>query len=131
MPKTRDFLWGGVIEVESPLKIRATRGYSILVTNDAMTVNSIYRGLCVSKRVKYLYLFIFAVTFLSFELVQEYIRPNYSGNNIAITYFLGVAPNFFPGLGLPALFFVIIPEFFRKILLYAHTAYFFLLQFRP
>ena len=45
-----------------------------------------------------------------FSVVQDYIRPNYDGANEIIIYLLGVAPNFLPGIGLPALLYVVIPE---------------------
>ena len=59
---------------------------------------------------KYLYYIVFGVTFLTFGLVQDYIRPNYEGANDLIIYFLGVIPNFLPGIGLPSMFYVTIPE---------------------
>jgi len=51
---------------------------------------------------------------LSMNLVQDYIRPNYDGGNNLITYFLGVLPNFLPGIGLPSLFYVTIFEFLKS-----------------
>ncbi|MDD9889424.1 MAG: hypothetical protein OXU30_03670, partial [Gammaproteobacteria bacterium] len=42
--------------------------------------------------------------------VQGYIRPNYDGANEIIIYLLGVTPNFLPGIGLPALLYVMILE---------------------
>ena len=62
---------------------------------------------------KYLYYIIFGFTFIFFNIVQENIRPNYEGGNNLIIYFLGVIPNFLPGIGLPSLFYVIIPEVFK------------------
>ena len=56
---------------------------------------------------------VFGVTFLTFGLVQDYIRPNYEGGNDLIIYFLGVIPNFLPGIGLPSMFYVTIPEIFK------------------
>ena len=44
---------------------------------------------------------------------QDYIRPNYEGGNDLIIYFLGVIPNFLPGIGLPSMFYVTIPEIFK------------------
>ena len=44
---------------------------------------------------KYLYYIVFGVTFLTFGLVQDYIRPNYEGGNDLIIYFLGVFPTSF------------------------------------
>ncbi len=38
---------------------------------------------------------IFALTFISYQLVQDNIRPNYQGDNLIIKYLLGIAPNFF------------------------------------
>ena len=32
------------------------------------------------------------------------IRPSYVGGNDLVIYFLGVAPNFFPGIGIPSFF---------------------------
>ena len=52
-------------------------------------------------------------TFILFNLVQENIRPNYTKGNALIIYFLGVIPNFLPGIGLPSFFYVIIPEVFK------------------
>ena len=62
---------------------------------------------------KYLYYIIFGFTFILFNIVQENIRPNYEGGNNLIIYFLGVIPNFLPGIGLPSLLYVIIPEVFK------------------
>ena len=62
---------------------------------------------------KYLYYIIFVFTFILFNIVQENIRPNYNEGNALIIYFLGVIPNFLPGIGLPSLFYVIIPEVFK------------------
>jgi hypothetical protein len=59
---------------------------------------------------KFVYYIIFAISFLLFSIVQDYIRPNYDGANEIIIYLLGVAPNFLPGIGLPALLYVVIPE---------------------
>ena len=63
---------------------------------------------------KYLYYIIFGFTFILFNIVQENIRPNYEGGNSLIIYFLGIIPNFLPGIGLPSLFYVIIPEVFKS-----------------
>ena len=65
---------------------------------------------------KYFYYLVFGVTFLTFGLVQDYIRPNYEAENSLIIYFLGVIPNektLLPGIGLPSLFYVTIPEIFK------------------
>ncbi|MEC8047644.1 MAG: hypothetical protein VX149_09050, partial [Pseudomonadota bacterium] len=55
----------------------------------------------------------FIISFLLFPTVQDYIRPNYHGGNGVIDYLLGIAPNFLPGVGLPALLYVVIPEVTR------------------
>ena len=69
--------------------------------------------LCMLMNRKYFYYLVFGVTFLTFGLVQDYIRPNYEAENSLIIYFLGVIPNFLPGIGLPSLFYVTIPEIFK------------------
>jgi len=66
--------------------------------------------------IKYFYYIVFGVTFLSFGMVQDYIRPNYEGENSLIIYFLEVIPNFLPGIGLPSIFYVIIPEIFSNLI---------------
>ena len=62
---------------------------------------------------KYYYYIIFGITFFFFSIVQHYIRPNYDGGNSLIIYFLGVIPNFLPGIGLPSFIYVIIPDVFK------------------
>ena len=62
---------------------------------------------------KYYYYIIFGITFSLFSLVQENIRPNYEGGNSLTIYFLGVIPNFLPGIGLPSFFYVTISEVFK------------------
>ena len=63
---------------------------------------------------KYSYYIVFGLSFLTFGLFQDYIRPNYEGGNDLIIYFLGVIPNFLPGIGLPSIIYVIIPEIFKS-----------------
>ena len=46
--------------------------------------------------------------------MQDTIRPNYSSGNLLIIYFLGVAPNFFPAVGIPALLVILIPVLSKK-----------------
>jgi len=60
------------------------------------------------------YYLIFAISFALFPIVQDYIRPTYQGDNELVVYFLGVAPNFLPGVGLPALLYALIPEVFKS-----------------
>ena len=52
---------------------------------------------------KYFYYIVFVVLFLTFGLVQDYIRPNYEGGNDLIIIFLDI--NFLPGIGLPYVLF--------------------------
>ena len=62
----------------------------------------------------YYWFAIFALCFIAYQQVQDNIRPNYTGGNLTIIYLLGVAPNFFPGIGIPALFVVLIPQLKRS-----------------
>ncbi|MBK8698512.1 MAG: hypothetical protein IPN29_02805 [Saprospiraceae bacterium] len=61
----------------------------------------------------YYWFSIFALTFIAYQLVQDSIRPNYSGDNLIVKYILGIAPNLFPAIGIPALFVLLIPELFK------------------
>jgi glycopeptide antibiotics resistance protein len=58
----------------------------------------------------YYWFLLFATTSLAYQLVQDTIRPNYNGDNAVIIYLLGIAPNFLPAIGIPALFLILIPE---------------------
>ena len=62
----------------------------------------------------YYWFTIFALTFIAYQLVQDTSRPNYYGNNLIVKYLLGIAPNFFPSIGIPALFVILIPELNKK-----------------
>jgi uncharacterized membrane protein YfcA len=62
-----------------------------------------------SKSVYYWFA-LFALCFIAYQLVQDNIRPAYTGGNWTINYLLGIAPNFFPAIGIPALFVVLIPQ---------------------
>lgn len=53
---------------------------------------------------------IFAFCFVSYQQISDNIRPYYNGNSAIIKYLLGVAPNFFPAIGIPAVFLLIFPE---------------------
>jgi len=53
---------------------------------------------------------LFAFCFVSYQQIIDNIRPNYLGNNWAVRYLLGIAPNFFPAIGIPALFVVLLPQ---------------------
>ena len=57
-----------------------------------------------NSKTTYYWFSIFAICFLCFQGVSYYVRPNYSGENAVFSYFLGIAPNFFPAIGIPALF---------------------------
>jgi hypothetical protein len=65
----------------------------------------------VDKKSTYYWFAIFAISFIAFQVIQE-LRTGYTGENLAIKYFWGVAPNFFPAIGLPSLFLIIIPHVF-------------------
>jgi glycopeptide antibiotics resistance protein len=67
-----------------------------------------------SNRQTYYWFVWFALCFISYQLVQDTIRPNYSSGNALIIYFLGVAPNFFPAVGIPALLVILIPVLSKK-----------------
>ncbi len=58
----------------------------------------------------YYWFSIFALCFVAYQQVQDHIRPNYTGGNLTIVYLLGIAPNFFPSIGIPALFVMLIPQ---------------------
>ena len=53
---------------------------------------------------------LFALCFITYQQVQDNIRPAYAYGNLTIKYLLGIAPNFFSAIGIPALFIVIIPQ---------------------
>lgn len=53
---------------------------------------------------------LFALCFITYQQITDNIRPNYSGNNLTVKYLLGIAPNFFPAIGIPALFVILIPQ---------------------
>ena len=72
----------------------------------------LFLDFCMKLKNEHFWLLIFAVNFASFQLVQDYIRPQYAGDSNLIRYFLGVAPNFFPAVGLPSLFMVLLPILF-------------------
>ncbi len=63
---------------------------------------------------EYYWFIIFGVCFIAYQQVQDNIRPFYQGNNLTMIYLLGVAPNFFPGIGIPALFVALIPYVRKK-----------------
>ncbi len=65
-------------------------------------------------KTEYYWFVLFAATFIVYQLVQDYWRPGYKGDNTLIKYLLGIAPNFFPAIGIPALFVLIIPELGKK-----------------
>jgi hypothetical protein len=65
-------------------------------------------------RSEHYWLLLFAFCFIAYQQIQDNIRPKYIGVNSTIKYLLGVAPNFFPAIGIPALFVVLIPQFLKK-----------------
>ena len=58
----------------------------------------------------YFWFGLFAVCFIAYQQVIDNIRPNYIGTNLTVKYLLGIAPNFFPAIGIPALLVVLIPQ---------------------
>lgn len=58
-------------------------------------------------KLEYILLGIFAISFISYQLIQDNIRTNFVFENEIVKYLLGVAPNFFPAIGIPSLFIVI------------------------
>ena len=62
------------------------------------------------SKIFYYWLSIFALNFFLFQFISEKIRPSYNGDSLLINYFLGIAPNFFPAIAIPALFLIIIPQ---------------------
>jgi hypothetical protein len=58
----------------------------------------------------YCWFALFALCSLAYTFVQDDLRPNYHGDDALIIYLLGVAPNFFPAMGLPALFVILLPQ---------------------
>lgn len=73
-----------------------------LAKNTIMTENK--------NKIVYYWFGVFAICFICFQAISSYIRPNYTGLNIYIKYLLGIAPNFFPAIGIPALFVALIPQ---------------------
>ena len=65
-------------------------------------------------KLEYYWFLIFALCFTAFNQIQDNIRPNYGGDNSIIKYLLGVAPNFFPAIGIPSLFIMVIPLLLKK-----------------
>jgi hypothetical protein len=61
-----------------------------------------------TNRHSYFWLGLFALGTIAFTLVQDNLRPNYHGQRDLIKYLLGIAPNYFAGLGLPSFFVVMI-----------------------
>ena len=58
----------------------------------------------------YFWLAVFAVCFISYQQISDNIRPEYNGDDYIMKYLLGIAPNFFPAIGIPSLFVVLIPQ---------------------
>jgi hypothetical protein len=63
-----------------------------------------------TKQQSYFWLGLFAFGTIAFTVAQDYIRPNYHGQSDVIKYLLGIAPNFFAGLGLSSFFVMVIPH---------------------
>jgi len=67
---------------------------------------------------EYYWFLIFAVCFFAYQQIQDNIRPHYHGSNSTIKYLLGVAPNFFPAIGIPAIFVLRTPHKIGGLALY-------------
>ncbi len=65
-----------------------------------------------SKHILYWFA-LFAICFISYQQIIDNIRPRYSGDSMTVKYLLGIAPNFFPAIGIPALLIVLIPQLKR------------------
>ena len=61
-----------------------------------------------TTRQSYFWLGLFAFGTIAFTHVQDNIRPNYHGQSDLIKYLLGIAPNYFAGLGLCSFFVIMI-----------------------
>jgi hypothetical protein len=59
---------------------------------------------------KFYWFVLFAFCFISYLQIIDTIRSQYSGDSMTIKSLLGIAPNFFPAIGILALFIVIIPQ---------------------
>lgn len=62
------------------------------------------------SRSLYYWFILFALCFIAYQQIIDNIRPNYSSDNTTIKYLLGIAPNFFPAIGIPALFIILISQ---------------------
>jgi len=58
----------------------------------------------------YYWFALFAICFITYQQIIYNIRPNYTGDNLTVKYLLGIAPNFFPAIGISALFVILIPQ---------------------
>ena len=63
-----------------------------------------------TSKILFYWFALFALCFITYQQVQDNIRPAYAYGNLTIKYLLGIAPNFFSAIGIPALFIVIIPQ---------------------
>lgn len=52
---------------------------------------------------------LFAFSTIGYSLVQDVIRPEYSGNSQAVIYVLGMLPNFLAAIAVPAILMILIP----------------------
>ena len=65
-------------------------------------------------KTEYYWFSIFAICFIAYQQIQDNIRPHSAGYNSIFKYLLGVAPNFFPAIGIPSLFIMVIPLVLKK-----------------
>ena len=62
-----------------------------------------------SKYSSYYWMAWFAACFVTYQQIIDRLRLAYRGGNATVKYLLGVAPNFFPAIGIPALLVVLLP----------------------
>ncbi|MGF1532995.1 MAG: hypothetical protein ACFCUI_04790 [Bernardetiaceae bacterium] len=72
------------------------------------------------KQIRIKYYLLFAVCFLVFSYVSDYVRPSYSNTNAWVVYVLGILPNFLPAIGIAALFYAMLPEIYPGLSVRKH-----------
>lgn len=64
----------------------------------------------------YYWFTLFALCFIAYQQVQDNLRPAYNGHNQVLIYLLGIAPNFFSAIGLPALFIILMDQLRNRLI---------------
>jgi hypothetical protein len=75
------------------LSITKGAGISMLAATNGY-IKNLKHSLKMDKKSAYYWFIIYAISFVAFQIIQE-IREDYAGENLAVKYFFGVAPNFF------------------------------------